>query len=129
MRDASGEQTPRRRKGALMIRRFELLGLLVGLGLLAAAPGCAANEGEEEPSAETSSELVSTNGFQKGVAPSASYAGVTDTTLREAAPTTTYGSGTSLSADFDDPAGSRKRTNTLVRFDIASIPRGSKVSA
>ncbi len=111
-----------------MTYRCEKLLLLTALGLLLTAPGCASDsQGDEGTTEPTESEL--TSGFQSGVGPSSSYAGATDTTIRESAPTTNDGAGATVSADFDDPAGTRKRTSGLLRFDIRSIPAGSKVSA
>ena len=110
-----------------MFGRFNRLGLLLGLGLAPALGACLEESGDE-PSASTEAELVSPGSFQKGVAPSSSYAGVIDTTLREAAPTTNYGTTGSVSADRDDPASSRLRTMGLLRFDVSSIPRGSRVT-
>lgn len=115
------------------MRRFrESVSMLGVLGLLAAAQGCAADVDAEQDAVAadaTESELVTTGSFQKGVAPSSSYAGVTDAVIRESAATTNDGLSASLSADFDDPAGSRKRTSSVLRFDLSSIPAGSKVSS
>ncbi len=114
-----------------MSQRTEKLILLTALGLLMAAPGCGPDDGTEDEDVldGAESEASLRGDFQKGVAPSASYAGVTDATLRESTPTTNDGSGVSVAADFDDPAGTRKRTNGLIKFDIGSIPVGSKVTS
>jgi len=98
--------------------------------MLLVLAGCVA-EGDEDPehAEPATSELASTGNFQTGVSPSANYAGVTDTTIREATPTAVDGAGLSVSADFDDPAGTRKRTSGLLKFDIGTIPVGSKVTA
>lgn len=110
----------------------ESVSMLGILGLLAIAQGCATDvdaDVDELAADATESELATTGGFQKGVSPSTSYAGVVDAVIRESAPTTNDGSGASLSADFDDPAGTRKRTSSVLRFDLSSIPAGSKVSS
>lgn len=119
-----------------MSRRREWLVLFSVLGLSSLQPGCAeaidddaAADDDEVTALPTASELAVTGGFQMGVSPSSSYAGVVDATIRESAPTTNDGTGGTLSADFDDPAGTRKRTNALLKFDLASIPRGSKVTS
>lgn len=98
------------------------------LAALVAAPGCASAPADE-PSADDQSGVSTNGGFQKGVSPSTSYAGVTDTTLREAAPTTAYGADATCSSDFDDPAGTRKHTDALLRFDLGSIAPKSHVTS
>ncbi|MEO5727938.1 MAG: DNRLRE domain-containing protein [Byssovorax sp.] len=113
-----------------MHSRPEKLILLMALGLSSTAGACGTGAADQDEASDlTESALVSTSTFQKGVSPSSSYAGVTDTTLRESTPTTTDGADASVTADFDDPAASGKHTNCLLRFDVASSPAGSVVSS
>lgn len=102
--------------------------------LLAAVPGCA-TEGDEDDSSDgvdtdsaEESALTTTTTFQDGVSPSAAYAGTQDVTLEESRPTTNLGNATSLRVDRDEPSGTRQSVVTALRFDLASIPRGSVVS-
>ena len=52
-----------------------------------------------------------------------------DTKLVENAPTTNYGATTPARATGDDPAGSGKDVYSTLRWDLSSIPAGSKVSS
>src|SRR5215212_3050138 len=51
-----------------------------------------------------------------------------DTKISENSPTTTHGSATSLSVDVDR-AGSSTDEYALIRWDLSSIPDGSKVDS
>lgn len=79
-----------------------------------------------EPAVLASSVSVS---FQRGVSPSAGYAGVTDTWLQQSAPTTNAGADTLLRVDRDAPAGSGQRATALLRFDLSAIPAGAKLQS
>ena len=129
-RDSAGRPPARRlRNAGPMHGRHKALGLLPLLVLVSLTPACAEDVADSEPSAMSASELVVTRSFQSGVSPSATYAGVADATIRESAPSANEGSSGTISADFDDPAGTRKHTSGLLRFDLASIPRGSRVTS
>ncbi|MCP3140353.1 DNRLRE domain-containing protein [Pyxidicoccus xibeiensis] len=65
--------------------------------------------------------------FQRGVSPSPSYAGVSDTWLQESTPSTNAGGDTVLRMDRDVPAGSGQSANALLRFDLSAIPPGATV--
>ncbi|WP_257460851.1 DNRLRE domain-containing protein [Archangium lipolyticum] len=65
--------------------------------------------------------------FQRGVSPSSSYAGVTDTWLQETAPSTNAGGDTVLRMDRDSPAGTGLSANALLRFDLSAIPSNATV--
>ena len=67
--------------------------------------------------------------FQNGAAPEAGYAGVTDTTLQEAAAATVDGSNVNLRVDHDYPNGSGKSSNVLLRFDVSTLPAESTVES
>jgi hypothetical protein len=106
------------------------------LALLAVPCTVAACGGPEHPGTEApdalaqSSEALApdvTVSFQRGVSPSASYAGVTDTWLEERAPSTNAGTSPVLRMDRDAPAGSGQSVNALLRFDVSAIPAGSTV--
>ncbi len=106
--------------------------VLLAIGALACvAPACVSEDDEptEDVGDDSEAALTQTKTFQNGVAPSASYAGTTDTTLQESTPTTAAGSGTSIQADHDFPTSSGKSLNGLLRFDLSSIPTSAKVTA
>jgi len=86
----------------------------------------ASGTGRGQPAAAAVSAEMS---FQRGVSPSASYAGVADTWLQQAVPSANAGADTALTTDRDAPAGSGQRATTLLRFDLSAIPRGAKVQA
>jgi hypothetical protein len=91
-----------------MARRWKMLCMLAGFGLLHFASGCGGQADEEASREETArdrttSALASPAGFQQGVSPSTSYAGASDST--------------------------RKHTNALLRFDVGAIAYGSKVTS
>ncbi len=65
--------------------------------------------------------------FQRGVSPSSTYAGVSDTWLQESTPSTNAGGDAVLRMDRDAPAGSHQSLNALLRFDLGAIPPGAKV--
>lgn len=107
------------------------MALLLALG---AWVGCAPpgeEVAEEEEAGDLESELGGpvTATFQDGVSPSASYAGTTDANLQQSIPTTNAGNATSSQADMDYPTGTGKAISGVLRFELASIPRGSTVSA
>lgn len=79
---------------------------------------------QESPGALAADVTVS---FQRGVSPSSTYAGVSDTWLQENQPSTNAGADLLLRMDRDAPAGSGQSVNTLLRFDLSSIPPGATV--
>lgn len=120
----------RPRLGRPSLARLVALASLVGLPLLVGgATGCAAegeldDDGTDEPTGEAESPLVKTVAFQNGAS---GYAGATDATLTQATPTTNAGEDPVLRADVDYPNGSGKVANVVLRFDLSSIAKGSKV--
>jgi hypothetical protein len=54
---------------------------------------------------------------------------VADTKISENAPTTTYGATSSIGADGNEPAGSGKDVYALIKWDLSTVPAGSKVSS
>ena len=72
---------------------------------------------------------IITDSFQDGVAPTAGYAGTTDTYMSSNAPTSNFGSSAMLLLDGDDPGGSGNDLASLLKWDISSIPPGSLVDS
>jgi len=98
--------------------------------VLVAAGSCEAYDpGEAGEVAEIQQALGSpvTISFQDGVAPTSSYAGTTDASIKQATPTTNYGSTTTLEPDGD--AGSGTDKSGLVRWQLSGIPAGSIVQS
>jgi glucose/arabinose dehydrogenase/PKD repeat protein len=56
-------------------------------------------------------------------------ASTADTRILENAPTTNYGTSTTLGADGDEPAGSGKDKSSLLKWSVSTIPAGSKISS
>ena len=75
---------------------------------------------------QASSKTIS---FQRGVSPSTSYNGVTDTMLSQDRPTTSYGTTNTLTVDGDSPNGTGRDLSALLRWDISSIPPGSVIES
>jgi hypothetical protein len=67
--------------------------------------------------------------FQDGVAPTAAYAGTTDTQLFQNQPTTNFGAADSINVDGDEPWLSNKDVRGLVRWDVSAIPRTARVDS
>ncbi|WP_147451063.1 DNRLRE domain-containing protein [Corallococcus llansteffanensis] len=65
--------------------------------------------------------------FQRGVSPSSTYAGVSDTWLQEGLPSTNAGVDTLLRMDRDYPSASGQSANALLRFDLSTLPAGATV--
>ncbi len=86
--------------------------------------GGATDEEVDQRELEVSSPV--TVKFQNGSAPSASYAGTDDATLRQGGAATNYGGATTCEMDGDD-AGSDK--SCLVKWALAGIPAGSTVQS
>ena len=108
-----------------ILNRFRSLGVVVtavGLG------ACGNLGGNNSRSDDTLGSTVTTF-FQNGVAPSSAYEGTYDTFLEEATPGTNYGTAGTLVADRDYPDGTGKNADAILRFDLSSIPPGSKVFA
>lgn len=99
--------------------------LLVGATLSA----CADYELTDEDLRTLEQEAISpvTVSFQQGTAPSTSYTGSTDATLRQATPTTNNGGATTCNVDGDD--GNGVDLSCALRWDVSSIPAGSTVQS
>lgn len=54
---------------------------------------------------------------------------IADVRILENAPTTNYGGATILGADGDDPSGSGKDKYALLKWDLAGIAPGTKISS
>jgi hypothetical protein len=67
--------------------------------------------------------------FQDGVAPTAAYAGTTDTQLFQNQPTTNFGAADSINVDGDEPWLSNKDVRGVVRWDTSAIPRTARVDS
>ncbi|HXG60257.1 MAG TPA: DNRLRE domain-containing protein [Planctomycetota bacterium] len=82
-------------------------------------------------SVSPSSEPVApvTRFFQNGLYPSSSYAGTRDTYISASNTTTNYGASTALLVDGDDPNGTGRDKAILIKWDLSSIPPGSRVQS
>jgi hypothetical protein len=67
--------------------------------------------------------------FQDGMAPTASYAGTTDTYLFENQATTNFGAVGTINVDTDEPWLSGKDVRGLLRWDVSAIPRTARVDS
>src|SRR5439155_2595322 len=65
--------------------------------------------------------------YQNGVLPTSLYAGTRDTVIDQTAPTSNYGTATTLRADGDDGTG--KDVYALLRWTSLTIPTGSTVKS
>src|SRR6185436_17686701 len=65
--------------------------------------------------------------FRNGAAPTASYAGSTDATIRQAYSSTNYGNATTCRASGNEFSGSDLAC--LLRWDVTSIPQGSTIQS
>ncbi|HVR85737.1 MAG TPA: DNRLRE domain-containing protein, partial [Planctomycetota bacterium] len=65
--------------------------------------------------------------FQDGRFPTADYAGTRDTQLAEKSPQTAFGGAKILLAEAEDPKEKRKASWPLLRWDLSSVPVGSRV--
>ncbi len=105
----------------------------VGVGLLAvsamAACGPEGNTAEPESIDQASYALVTpvTVSFQNGVAPSTSYAGSTDATIKQASATSNFGTATTCEVDGDDGSGVDK--SCVLAWTLSGIPAGSTVQS
>lgn len=107
-----------------------LVPLLVALGLVACGGGEQPDAGAPDAQDSARVQLAATAGatvmsFQRGVSPSATYAGVADTWLQQNVPSTNAGADAVLNTDRDAPSGSGKRATSLLRFDLSAIPQGA----
>jgi hypothetical protein len=98
---------------------------------IAALAACGSEGGTAEPeSVDTASYALVTPvtvSFQNGVAPSASYAGSTDATIKQANATSNFGAATTCEADGDDGSGVDK--SCLLAWSLSGIPAGSTVQS
>lgn len=105
----------------------------LGLGVMLVATGaatavsCDATDREDVGQFEQMLGAAVTVSFQDGVAPTSSYAGTTDSSIKQGAATTNFGTVTSLEADGDDGGGVDKAA--LVRWALSGIPAGSVVQS
>lgn len=101
----------------------------VALAALAVAGGCGSGDLEPEEAREDAEALVNpvTVSFQNGALPTASYAGSTDATIRQASPTTNHGASTTCDVDGDDGSGVDK--SCLMQWAVSGIPAGSTVQS
>jgi hypothetical protein len=88
--------------------------------------GHSASSGQSADLVALRSQEVSQS-FQDGRFPTADYAGTRDTQLVEKSPQTTFGSARTLLAEAEDPREKRKASWPLLRWDLSSVPVGSKV--
>ncbi|HLY72542.1 MAG TPA: DNRLRE domain-containing protein [Planctomycetota bacterium] len=65
--------------------------------------------------------------FQDGRFPTADYAGTRDTQLAEKNPVSAYGGAKLLLAEAPDPKEKKKASWPLLRWDLTSIPAGSRI--
>lgn len=65
--------------------------------------------------------------FQNGVLPSASYAGMIDTMLKQGSATSNFGTGTTLEVDGDDGSGVDK--SILLKWDTSTIPTSAMATS
>lgn len=73
---------------------------------------------------------ILTFSFQDGVAPDSSYAGTRDSVIREASPTTNYGSDSDLVVDGESLTdGNSYDERALMQWDLSAIPAGSTALA
>jgi hypothetical protein len=56
-------------------------------------------------------------------------ASTADTQITENSPSANYGGATTLKVDGDDPGGSGRDASPLLRWDLSSVPDGSKVDS
>jgi hypothetical protein len=73
--------------------------------------------------------IVAVSPARTAVTQTSSLTSTADTKVSEKAPTTTYGGATTLSADVDRAGGSGTNEYALLRWDLSSLPAGSKVSS
>jgi predicted phosphodiesterase len=109
------------------LERLALFAVLTALAGVAATSCSSMDEAEDGARLEQRLSTPVTVSFQDGVAPSASYAGTSDTSLKQAAPTTNYASQTTLYCDGDD--GSGVDLTTLIQWGLTGIPAGSLVQS
>jgi hypothetical protein len=67
--------------------------------------------------------------FQDGLFPTAQYAGTRDTELSEKEPVRNFGTARLLEIDSNDARTKRKTRWSLLRWDLSTIPGGSRVLA
>jgi len=65
--------------------------------------------------------------FQDGVLPQAAYAGTRDSFLSETYTDHNYGTNPTIQVDGDNPGGSGRELRTVLRWDISTIPPGSRI--
>lgn len=67
--------------------------------------------------------------FQDGVAPVPAYAGTRDTFLSQTNADHPYGTKTSLQVDGNNPTGTNNDLHLLLKFDLSSIPKGTRIQS
>ena len=103
--------------------------LLLGVAASTVGLGCGESNIILEASGTERQELAApiTVSFRNGAAPTASYGGTTDATIRQAAPTSNFGNATTCRADGDEGGGADLAC--LLRWDTTHIPIGSTVQS
>jgi hypothetical protein len=113
-------------RGRSLIQNFQGARRFVGFFGAFALLSCSSGEPPSKPVAK-SSQALSSIAFQQGALPTASYAGSTDTTLRQTAPSGNFGNDATCLIDGDDGAGAD--LSCLLRWDLSQIPAGSTVQS
>ena len=106
-------------------RRAAVLGIAAAFTACADGPAGLATEELDAQAVDGPSMLA----FQSGVAPTAAYAGATDTVLAENQATTNAGRSGTVQIDRDVPSGSGQSEVGLLRFDLTALPATAVVSA
>ena len=130
MRKGLNEETGRL---TVRLRTLGLSAVLVASGATSALSCSAydrsagASDGEDVGEAQQLLGAPVTVSFQNGVLPTSSYAGNTDSSIKQATATTNFGNATTLEADGDDGSGVDK--SALLRWTLSGIPAGSIVQS
>ncbi|MGC4095316.1 MAG: DNRLRE domain-containing protein [Polyangiaceae bacterium] len=120
-----------RDRGTEIRARLQRVALFATLAALAgvAVTSCTSTSDDSESVDSVVQHLGTpvTVSFQDGVAPTTAYAGTIDTSLKQVAPTTNYGTQTTLYVDGDD--GSGVDLAALMQWTLSGIPAGSVVQS
>jgi parallel beta-helix repeat protein len=104
-------------------QRLSALPLLVAMACAGEAPS------DSLEAADSALGAPVTVSFQDGVSPSATYAGTSDASLQQSAPTVNAGGDALLRMDRDYPTGTGSVANSLLRFDLGAIPANATVQS
>jgi hypothetical protein len=126
MGDAKGSFRRRDCRSRVRVSVLGIIGLtaLVSPGTLS----CSSTGEERVGIAREGVETVVTRAFQNGVSPTATYDGCVDTTIWMDQPTMNSGNDTMLIVDGNGDNSGFARS-TLIKWDISSIPFGSRVES